>query len=210
MQSEDDLIPVPVSAIQHWCYCERQCALIHVEQAFAENVHTLRGQAVHARVDTPGFEERAGVRVERSLPVWNDRLGLTGKADIVEFLPDGSPYPVEYKHGSRRKSARIAECDDLQLAAQAICLEEMTGKRVEEGALFYASSRRRRVVTITTALRNAVELTVAQVRAALADGRIPAPANDERCRECSLIDICQPSASAHRTERVARLFEPDE
>jgi CRISPR-associated protein Cas4 len=122
--------PIPVSALQHWCYCPRQCALIHVEQVFADNLHTLRGQAVHQQVDQPGVETRAGVRVERALPVWSDRLGLIGKADIVEFEADGTPYPVEYKHGSRSKAPWIAACDDLQLAAQALCLEEMSGKPV--------------------------------------------------------------------------------
>ena len=113
------LDPITLSALQHWCYCPRQCALIHVEQVFAENLFTLRGQALHKRVDDPGFEVRDGLRVERALPLFCDRLGLVGKADIVEFSPDGTPYPVEYKHGSRHKRADIAACDDLQLAAQA-------------------------------------------------------------------------------------------
>src|SRR5574340_1559567 len=115
--------PIPLSALQHYTYCPRQCALIHIEQAFEENVHTLRGRAVHERVDHPGFEERPNMQVERALPVWCERLGLVGKADVVEFLPDGTPYPVEYKHGSRQKIAAIALCDDVQLCAQALCLE---------------------------------------------------------------------------------------
>ena len=126
----DDDAAIPLSALQHWCYCPRQCALIHVEQVFADNLHTLRGQAVHKQVDLPGVETRAGLRVERALPVWSDSLGLIGKADVVEFEPNGTPYPVEYKHGSRNKAAWIGACDDLQLAAQAMCLEEMTGKPV--------------------------------------------------------------------------------
>lgn len=145
MQDDD---PIPLSALQHWHYCPRQCALIHVEQAFAENIHTLRGQAVHKRVDEPGVEVRAGLRIERALPVWSERLGLIGKADVVEFEPDGTPYPVEYKHGTKRKAAHIAASDDIQLAAQALCLEEMTGHVVAEGALFYASSKRRRIVRL--------------------------------------------------------------
>ena len=111
--SNDD--PVPLSALQHWAYCPRQCGLIHLEQAFDDNLHTLRGQAVHAQVDQPGVELRRGLRVERALPVWSDQLGLIGKADIVEFEPDGTPFPVEYKHGGRHKAAEIAACDDLQL-----------------------------------------------------------------------------------------------
>lgn len=210
MSNEHD--PIPLSALQHWCYCPRQCALIHVEQAFAENVHTLRGQAVHARVDAPGFEVRTGVRVERSLPIWNDRLGLIGKADVVEFLADDTPYPVEYKHGSRRKSARVAACDDLQVAAQALCLEEMTARPIREGAIYYATSKRRRVVTIDNALRAAVEAAVDQVRAMIEDGFVPPPVNDERCRECSLFDLCQPGPVADRASThaaLSHLFDPE-
>ena len=152
------LDPITLSALQHWCYCPRQCALIHVEQVFAENLFTQRGQALHKRVDDPGFEVRDGLRVERALPLFCDRLGLVGKADIVEFSPDGTPYPVEYKHGSRHKRADIAACDDLQLAAQALCLEEMFARPVPEGALYYATSRRRRIVAVNPELRAKTEL----------------------------------------------------
>jgi len=153
----EPLDPIALSALQHWSYCPRQCALIHLEQAFAENVHTLRGQAVHHTVDTPGFETRAGCRLERALPLWNERLGLIGKADMVEFQPDGTPYPVEYKHGRLTRDVVRQRHDDLQLAAQAMCLEEMTGHVVSEGAIYQASSKRRRVVVITVELRAAVE-----------------------------------------------------
>jgi CRISPR-associated exonuclease Cas4 len=201
-----DAEPLPISALQHWAYCPRQCALIHLEQAFDDNLHTLRGQAVHAQVDRPGFELRRGLRVERALPLFNDRLGLIGKADTVEFEPDGTPYPVEYKHGSRHKAAAIAACDDLQLAAQALCLEQMTGRAVPEGALFYASSKRRRVVAIDAALRQQVEHTAAAVRTMLDAGRLPGPTSDaRRCHGCSLRDRCQPEALA----RLARGADGD-
>lgn len=190
----DERDPIPLSALQHWCYCPRQCALIHVEQVFAENLHTLRGQAVHHQVDQPGVETRAGLRVERALPVWSDRLGLIGKADAVEFEADGTPYPVEYKVGSRAKAAWIAACDDLQLAAQAVCLEEMSGKPVPAGALFYAKSKRRREVRIDDALRRRVEEATAAVRDLLDAAVLPAPTFDTRCEKCSLADICQPTA----------------
>jgi len=203
--------PIPLSALQHWCYCPRQCALIHVEQVFADNLHTLRGQAVHKQVDQPGVETRAGLRVERALPVWNDRLGLIGKADIVEFEADGTPYPVEYKHGSRSKAAWIAACDDLQLAAQALCLEEMTGKPVPAGALYYATSRRRREVRITTALRERVAEATLAVHALIDAGVVPPPANDARCKKCSLIEICQPAMRDTGVAGLvrARLFDAD-
>ena len=192
MLEDDELIPI--SALQHHLFCPRQCALIHVEQVFAENLYTLRGQAVHKQVDQPGVETRAGLRVERALPVWNDRLGLIGKADVVEFEADGTPYPVEYKHGSRSKAAWIAACDDLQLAAQALCLEEMTGKPVPAGALYYATSRRRREVRVTAALRQRVAEAAAAVRALIEAAVLPAPTFDKRCDKCSLRDICQPAA----------------
>lgn len=203
--------PIPLSALQHWCYCPRQCALIHVEQVFAENLHTMRGQAVHKQVDQPGVETRAGVRVERALPVWSDRLGLIGKADVVEFEADGTPYPVEYKHGSRSKAAWIAACDDLQLAAQALCLEEMTGRAVPQGALYYATSRRRRVVPITADLRRRVEEVTSAVRIQIDSGELPPPANDARCKQCSLIEQCQPSLGGTGTLAATRahLFDPE-
>jgi len=198
-----------LSALQHYSYCPRQCALIHVEQAFEQNVHTRRGNAVHERVDEPGFEERTGVRVERALPVWSERLGLTGKCDVVEFLADGTPYPVEYKHGLKRAQAH----DSLQLADQALCLEEMTGKAVPKGAIYHHSSRRRREVAIDVALRRKLEETVAAVRAMLASGSLPPPVNDARCRECSLQDICQPEALAATGKRQQlhdALFQPED
>lgn len=204
-----DLDPIALSALQHWSYCPRQCALIHVEQAFEQNVHTQRGNAVHERVDEPGFEEKTGVRVERALPVWSERLGLVGKCDVVEFSTDGAPYPVEYKHGKKRQKIH----DDLQLAAQALCLEEMTGHPVPKGAIFHHGSRRRREVTIDAALRRELEQTVTAVRAMLTSGILPPPANDARCRECSLNDICQPEALAARGKIHAlrgALFNPEE
>lgn len=209
-----ELEQIPLSALQHWQYCPRQCGLIHLEQVFDENVHTLRGQALHAKVDKPGVETAKGVRVERALPLWHDELGLVGKSDVVEFLAGGVPYPVEYKHGSRNKAADIAACDDLQLAAQAMCLQAMTGKRVNEGALYYATSKRRRVVVITEQLRTDVAQTARDIRQMLASGELPPPLVAEqaakRCKACSLLERCQPQAT-HAGLLAARsaLFDPD-
>ena len=205
---------IPLSALQHWAYCPRQCGLIHLEQVFDDNVHTLRGQAVHARVDKPGVETAKGVRVERALPLWNDAVGLVGKADVVEFLPDGTPYPVEYKHGSRNKAADIAACDDLQLAGQALCLESMMGRAIAEGAIFYATSKRRRVVPMTDALRSAVVQTADAIRQMLVSKQLPAalPASDEqrKCKSCSLRERCQPDAArADFAAARTALFNPD-
>lgn len=201
--------PIMISALQHYSYCPRQCALIHQEQVFEENVYTLRGRAVHERVDQPESQLEDGVRVERALPLYSERLGLVGKADVVEFHAGDVPYPVEYKHGPKR----VREHDDLQLAAQAICLEEMTGKKVEHGAIYHHSSRRRREIKITQALREQVEKVTEEVRALLASGQLPPPVNDDRCRHCSLVEICQPEALASQETLHTlreRLFSPED
>jgi CRISPR-associated exonuclease Cas4 len=200
---------VPVSAIQHYSYCPRQCALIHMEQTFDENLYTLRGRAVHEQVDTAESRLEEGVRVERALPIYSRRLGLVGKADVVEFLPDGTPYPVEYKHGPRRPR----EHDDLQLAAQALCLEEMTGRAVCFGAIYHHTSRRRRELEITPALREEVERLVPLLRNMLQSRRLPPPVADERCRHCSLKDACQPKmivATERQRQLRLSLYTPQE
>lgn len=192
--------PIPLSALNHWAYCPRRCGLIHMEGEFTDNLHTARGNAEHERVDQVAhMVNREGARVEYALPVWSDRIRLIGKCDVVEFWPDGTVYPVEYKHGARKKWLN----DDLQLAAQGLCLEEMLGRPVPRGAIYHASSRRRREVTITADLRWLVEETAAAIRAMLASGKLPPPAHDARCRECSLKDICQPGPIA----ALARLHE---
>lgn len=186
MTADDD--PIMISALEHWSYCPRQCALIHVEQTFDENLYTLRGRAVHKRVDEPESEIVDGIRVERAVPLWSKKLGLIGRADVVEFHGD-VPYPVEYKHGPRREK----EHDDLQACAQAMCLEEMTGKEVPRGAIYHHSSRRRREVVFTKALRQRVEEAITGIRQMLGSGTLPPPVNDRRCEHCSLRESCMPS-----------------
>ena len=201
--------PIPLSAFNHWVYCPRRCGLIHQEGEFTDNIHTMRGNAEHERVDRATHETlRSGARVEYALPVWSDRLGLIGKCDVVEFWPDGTVYPVEYKHGPKRKWLN----DDLQLAAQAICLEDMLGCAVPTGAIFHVSSRRRREVSITPALRQMVIETAEAIRAMLASNNLPPPVNDARCKECSMNEICQPAALADaiRLKRMHdELLKPD-
>lgn len=197
--------PVMISALEHWSYCPRQCALIHIEQTFDENLYTMRGQAVHKRVDEPESEIVDGVRVERAVPLWSKRLGLIGKADVVEFHSD-TPYPVEYKHGPRREK----EHDDLQVCAQAMCLEEMTGKEVPRGAIYHHSSRRRREVVFTPELRRLVEEAITGIRLMLESGTLPPPVNDRRCERCSLQESCMPSVIGEQERArvlVRGLFE---
>ena len=188
-----------MSALQHFSYCPRQCGLIHLDQAWDENLYTLRGRRVHQAVDVPGGAWEGGVRVERGMPIWSDRLGLVGKADAVEFR-DGVPTPVEYKHGPRKQTAH----DDLQVAAQAVCLAEMLGVAVPAGAVFHHSSRRRREVPVTPALVAEVARATDAVRAMLRSGRLPVAANDRRCPNCSLIQSCVPAVT-DRVDRSARL-----
>jgi len=201
---------IPISALNHFAYCPRRCYLIHAEREFEENVHTLRGRFEHERVDQGRHEVDAEVRVEYALTVWDHRLGLGGKCDAVELRPDGTAYPVEYKHGKRRRWSN----DDLQLAAQALCLEATLGRPVEKGAIYHQQSRRRREVAIDEALRREVESTTAQVREMLRSARLPPPVADERrCPECSLRSVCQPdlARSEARLEQArALLFEPEE
>lgn len=199
--------PIMLSALQHYSYCPRQCALIHQEQSFDDNEFTLRGQRAHRRVDSGEISVEDDVRVARSLPLYSERLGLTGRADVVEFLVDGTPYPVEYKQGRRHRR----EHDDIQLAAQAICLEEMTGHEVPEGAIYHHRSKHRRVVKITPELRQRVEQITQAVRAMLASKTLPPPAKDPAlCRACSLREICQPElvgAGRRIHELAERLFD---
>ena len=203
MVESDD--PIMLSALQHWSYCPRQCALIHVDQTFEENLYTMRGRAVHKLVDEVETEIQDGVRIERALPLWSKTFGLIGKADVVEFHGD-VPYPVEYKSGPRHQR----EHDDLQLCAQAMCLEEMTGQTVPRGAIFHHQSRRRREVLFTPTLRKRVEEVTMAIRALLADKKLPPPVHDRRCEKCSLKEACMPQINDGRNREdrlLAELFE---
>lgn len=183
-----------ISALEHWSYCPRQCALIHVEQTFSENLYTLRGRDVHEQVDEASSRLEEGVHVERALPLWSTRLGLLGKADVVEFH-NRIPYPVEYKSGKRRRWGH----ERLQLCAQAICLEEMFSVDVTCGAIFYHGSRGRMEVQFTPESREEVEEATFAVRKMLSARVLPPPVNDARCKECSLIDSCLPSMVANNS-----------
>ena len=207
MQSQvwEDSELVTISALEHWAYCPRQCALIHLEQTFDENIYTLRGRMEHARVDEETAEQQGEIRIERGLPLWSKGLGLVGKSDVVEFH-GLTPYPVEYKHGKRRRHVST----DVQLCAQALCLEEMTRQHVPKGAVYHQTSRHRREVVFSESLRHQVLEAIIAVRTILASELIPTPVNDVRCDECSLKDSCMPSVTggASRLYAVhARLFQ---
>ena len=201
----DDQEPIMISALNHYLYCPRRCALVHVEQVWSENLYTMRGNVVHENVHDESSHEVSGIEYERALPIWSRRLNLTGKADLVEFH-EGIPYPVEYKSGRHKEF----ENDFIQLRAQALCLEEMFGVSVPKGALFWHNSRERREVDFTDAMRNQVELVTEAVREMLERRITPPPVNDKRCEGCSLKESCLPAVVADkaRNRKAAReLFE---
>jgi CRISPR-associated exonuclease Cas4 len=187
----NDAEVVMISALEHWSYCPRQCALIHLEQTFDENIYTLQGHMLHEHADEEASELKGEVRIERTVPLWSRRLGLVGRADVVEFHGQ-VPFPIEYKVGPRRKWGH----DDLQLCAQALCLEEMTGQTVPLGAIYHHGSRRRREVAIDEPLRQRMVEAVTDIRQMLTAGTLPPAVNDARCHHCSLKDSCLPSVVA--------------
>lgn len=198
---------IPISAINQYLYCPRRAALIHVEGTFTENEHTLIGSQFHEQADVPGYEKAEDTEALRALPVWCQRLGLSGKCDIVEvklkrpskrkktrYLPHNVEcvYPVEYKKGRRRKF----DNDDAQLCAQAMCLEEMFGLEVPRGAIFHARSKRRREVEFTRELRRLTEEAVEAVHRLIGENSVPRAVHKPQCSECSLFDHCLPEITS--------------
>lgn len=191
--SEEDLLPL--SALQHLLFCERQCALIHVEGIWAENRLTVEGQHLHERVDQQEIEVRKDVHIARALPIRSLRLGLSGRTDVVEFHYNGheglaSVFPIEYKRGKPKQD----DSDRVQLCAQAICLEEMLGVSIPTGALFYGRLRHRLDVTFTDALRSVTEHSAARLHELIDVGRTPRATRAPKCDGCSLIELCLPDA----------------
>ena len=183
------MLMIPLSALQHYAFCPRQCALIHNEQAWAENFLTAQGKALHERVDSGEPETRKGLRFERSVHVSAERLSLSGILDMVEHdTRSGSLKPVEYKRGKPKPVLM----DEIQLCAQAICLEEMTGQTINEGALWYMQTRHRLPVVFSGSLREQTLAIIAQVRALLESGTTPPPEYGKHCKACSLLEMCQP------------------
>ena len=198
---------IPISAINQYLYCSRRAALIHVEGTFSHNEHTLIGSQLHEQADVPGYEKAAGIEVFRALPIWSQRLGLSGRCDIVEaklkssskrrnsrFLTENINYlyPVEYKKGRRRKF----DNDDAQLCAQALCLEEMFGLDIPRGAIFHASSKRRREVEFNEDLRHLTEEAIQAVHRLIEEEKVPQAVHKPQCSECSLFDHCLPEITS--------------
>lgn len=195
MYSPDDFIPI--SALQHYRFCPRQCALIHIERIWDENLHTAEGRILHEKADSGKSEKRGDIKKVSGLWLCSGKLGLSGRADMVEFhRREGiwHPFPVEYKRGR----PKTHNADLLQLCAQAICLEEMLGLPVPEGALFYGKTRRRLAVKMSSALRASTSETAEAVHRLLRGRAVPLPAADDRCAACSLADQCLPRPISRR------------
>ena len=202
MYSDEDLLPL--SGLQHMAFCERQWALIHVEGLWEESSDTLRGRFFHERVDTSGYSCRAGVRAERNVRLVSHCLGIYGVADIVEYHPEGdSPVmPVEYKVGK----PKVEDWDRLQVCAQALCLEEMEGARIDAGALFYGETRRRENVEITRELRERVASLAQRMHELFARGVTPRGENSGKCKRCSLQNECLPRIIGRRVDNYWKEF----
>jgi CRISPR-associated exonuclease Cas4 len=189
----DDDALLPISALQHLLFCERQCALIHIERVWVENRLTAEGRVMHKKAHDGPDEARGGIRIARGLPLRCARLGLVGVADVVEFHPPTDtgkrrPFPIEYKRGKPKGH----DADRVQLCAQALCLEEMFDVSIPGGALFYGQTRRRREVSFDGALRQLTERTAAQLHALIAAGMTQRAAREPKCENCSLLSVCLP------------------
>lgn len=205
----DDSHTLAISAIQHYAYCPRQFALIHLEQAWADNRFTAEGNLLHQRVDAGEPEQRGHVRYERAVLLSSQRLGLRGKMDLLEIDSSQQParlIPVEYKRGK----AKTQDWDRLQLCAQALCLEEMRAVSITEGALWYWETRHREIVAFDASLRIQTEQVIESAKAVYASSQTPPPTEfKKRCKACSLIEQCQPDIARldHSAEYLQELFK---
>jgi CRISPR-associated exonuclease Cas4 len=198
MYSEEDLLPI--SALQHFLFCPRQWGLIHLEQAWSENLLTAEGRLLHDKAHESETENRPDLRIVRGLRLCSYRLGLTGQADVVEFYKTENGImldsaaglwqlvPVEYKRGN----PKIDTCDEVQICAQALCLEEMLKTNIERGFIFYGKPRRRQQVDFTATLRRQTEQIVQELHRLIADKITPRAKYGKKCKSCSLFELCMP------------------
>lgn len=195
MYTEDDFILI--SALQHYVYCPRQCALIHVEDVWSENLFTVRGELLHEKVDTDTYETRGALKTIRGLRIHSFNYGITGRCDVVEFYKKKTGneiMPVEFKSGKPKENIS----DKVQLCAQVFCLEEMLTVKIKQGAFFYGKIRRRNIINIDNELRLQTENIINSVREIVSHKYIPATIYEAKCRNCSLQSICQPKAMNKR------------
>lgn len=224
MFSDEQL--VPISALQHLVFCERQCALIHVERAWEDNILTAQGQSLHQKTNKGRDESQFGNRIARSMDLVSNRLGLIGKSDVVEFCPPTGSRPVsalkkalaskepdrflgwqilpiEYKRGRPKTNKVWGDCDRIQVCAQSLCIEEMLGVEIPRACLFYGEHRRRLDVELDADLRSKTEAAAIRLHELVREQQLPRPVNDRRCKRCSLKSLCMPeeTASPNRASR---------
>lgn len=207
MYSEEDYIQL--SAIQHYVFCPRQCALIHVHGIWDENMFTAKGKVMHEKVDSGEDESRGEKQILRSLNIYSRRLGLSGRCDVVEMLgrEDSVPYPVEYKSGKPKNDIS----DMAQLCAQALCLEEMMNRPVRKASLFYGKPRRRLEVEIDDELRRATEDIIKAIHKIINEKIIPDAKYEPKCDSCSLHDACMPEVTSKKVNSyIEELYKEDE
>jgi len=194
---------IPISALQHYVFCPRQCAYIHTERIWQDNFLTASGNQLHERVHSTEAETRGTLRTERSVQVVSQALGIHGQLDLLEIRQNPLQLtPVEYKRGK----PKVSDCDRVQLCAQALCLEEMRGVSIQRAALWYWQVRKREWIALDQALRATTRTIITATRALLAAGELPAAQYSKSCKACSLLDVCQPKHSDHSQDYVQHLF----
>ncbi|MCX8105784.1 MAG: CRISPR-associated protein Cas4 [Ignavibacterium album] len=191
MYTEDDFIMI--SALQHYIFCPRQCGLIHIDDVWQDNLFTVRGEILHEKVDTDSYETRGDVKTVRGLRIHSYKYGIVGRCDVVEFKDTSKGkeiLPVEFKAGEPKEDIS----DKVQLCAQVLCLEEMLNVEISKAAFFYGKIRRRNIIEITTELREQTQEVISKVRELVDNKKVPIIEYSSKCRNCSLISICQPKA----------------
>jgi len=208
MYSEDDYIQL--SAIQHYVFCPRQCALIHVYGIWQENLFTAKGKILHEKVDSGEDESRGDKIITRSLNIYSRYLGLSGRCDVVEITEKNNqikPYPVEYKSGKPKNNIS----DMAQLCAQALCLEEMMGVPVPDAAIFYGRPRRRELIEINNNLRDQTREIILHIHSMIQNRIVPEAKYGKKCDTCSLNNICMPKAGHKKLKKyIEELYKQNE
>lgn len=198
---------IPISALQHYAFCPRQCAYIHIEQAWNDNYLTARGNQLHERVHSGEMESRGNVRYERGVQVCSEKLGVHGQLDLLELKRDTrAVIPIEYKKGK----PKVTDCDRIQLCAQVLCLEEMTGSRIDKAAIWYWQVRRREWIDIDESLRESTLATIKSTRKLFRDGKFPKAVYTPSCKACSFVERCCPKHRDHSDLYVNNIFQDEE
>lgn len=198
---------IPISALQHYAFCPRQCGYIHVEMAWVDNYLTAKGSQLHQRVHSDETETRGNIRTERGVQVCSEKFGIHGQLDLLEVERDsGCVTPIEYKKGK----PKIKNCDRVQLCAQVLCLEEMTSRRIDKAAIWYWQVRRREWIDIDDALRASTLTVINETQKLFSVGKLPPAIYSTSCKSCSFFDRCSPKHKDHSSAYVRQIFCDEE